>query len=341
MLRFIEHQINSFQGEIRGGRIRAFYVENPSTRAQDLLFALTKSIGRYEFWKMAWAVILKELRNLYKEEGLQRINQRFFPQPSIFELSEDDLADLFSEDTLSNPRRFVEKYQQLQIPGDSVRNVAQLVLSRRIDNLDIVQQVVSIAFEEEYTAFQSWIALTAHEARRRVKVPLLDHFSAILKILELYGISFIYILIDEFEDLAGVRVSARQRAEYEATLRMFINAKLQHFAMILAAAPEGFQIIKETYPPFMDLFTYQIELKPLDNQQTKQLIIRHLDLARTDEQLRSHQGSVVPFTQGAVDAIAQEGRGNPRTILNLAHRSVEHCRSNRLSSITPDIVAEL
>lgn len=338
LLRFIEHHVNSFQGEIRGGKIRAFYVKNPSTKPQDLLFALTKSIGEDEFWKITWSIILQEVRQFCLEQDFDQLAEALFAEVPLLIPPTDRLKQSLDEEALSNAQLFLQRCKQLGITEKALRAFSVGLLRRHLDNLDVINQMVAIAFGEEYSSFESWMSLASPEARRPVKIPKLDHFDAILKILQLYGVSFVYILIDEFEDIAGVRVSARQRAEYAATLRMFIDAQLENFAMVLGITAEGLDIVSETHPPFVDRFTHRIDLRPLTVDQARSMTVRYLNLARGQAPFSEWRDQPTPFTEDALNEITTRTRGNPRAVLSISHRAIERCRSENIAEATAEII---
>ncbi len=338
LLRFIEHRINSFQGEIRGGKIRAFYIKNPSTKPQDLLFALTKSIGEDEFWKITWSIILEEVRRFCLDQGFDQLAEALFADEPLLIPPTDKLKRSLDEEALSNAQLFLQRCKQLGITEKALSAFSVGLLRRHLDSLDVINQMVAIAFGEGYSSFESWMSLTSPEAKRPVKIPKLDHFDAILKILHLHGVSFVYMLIDEFEDIAGVRVSARQRAEYAATLRMFIDAQLQNFAMVRAITAAGLNIVRETYPPFVDRFTHTIDLRPLSVDQARSMAVRYLNLARGPAPFSQWRGQLMPFTDDALNEITTRARGNPRAILSICHRAIEHCRSKSIAKATTEII---
>lgn len=328
LLRFVEQQINEFKGNIRGGRIRAFYIKNPSTKPQGLLFSVTKSIGEQELRNMTWSTILSTFHKVYTtdkksfEDSLRSIHPSTLIQPNW-----EQLDALFEEDALANYKLFLDRAQSLGISREDLRIISKQYLRGKIDNLEITEHLLAIAFGSEMSSFQSWVALTSAEGRRGLKAPQTDHFRAILRILQLSGISFVFLLVDEFEDIAGIRLTPRQRAEYEASLRMFIDSYHLDFAMVLAATAQAIEVIKETYNPFLDRFTHRIDLIPLTEDETETVLLRYLNSALA-ESAKPFEMNQHPFKL-VVGQIVKHARGNARATLNICHKLIEYCREQK------------
>lgn len=334
LLRFIEHQINEFRGNIRGGRIRAFYIKNPSTKPQGLLFSMTKSIGEQELRNMTWSIILNAFSSAYMTNKTGFINRLKGGHPSTLIQPRWEMLDsLFEEDVIANYKLFLDKAQNVGLSMEDLKNTSRDYLRNQIDNLEIIEHLLAIAFGTETTSFQSWITLTSPEGRKGLKAPQADHFQAILRILHLVGISFVFLLIDEFEDIAGVRVTPRQRAEYEASLRMFIDSYHFDFAMVLAATAQAIEIIRETYNPFLDRFTHKIDLIQLGEEETQTMVLRYLNSALIEGN-KPFEDDRHPL-QLVLGQIVKHARGNARATLNICHKLIEYCREHGKSEVSP------
>lgn len=334
LLRFIEHQINEFRGNIRGGRIRAFYIKNPSTKPQGLLFSMTKSIGEQELRNMTWSIILNAFSSAYMTNKTEFINSLKGGHPSTLIQPRWEMLDsLFEEDVIANYKLFLDKAQNVGLSMEDLKNTSRDYLRDQIDNLEIIEHLLAIAFGTETTSFQSWIVLTSPEGRKGLKAPQADHFQAILRILHLVGISFVFLLIDEFEDIAGVRVTPRQRAEYEASLRMFIDSYHFDFAMVLAATAQAIEIIRETYNPFLDRFTHKIDLIQLGEEETQTMVLRYLNSALIEGN-KPFEDNRHPL-QLVLGQIVKHARGNARATLNICHKLIEYCREYGKSEVSP------
>jgi type II secretory pathway predicted ATPase ExeA len=335
LLRFIEHQINEFKGSIRGGRIRAFYIKNPSTKPQGLLFSVTKSIGEQELRNMTWSTILSTFHKAYTadKKSFQDSFKSIHPSTLLIQPRWEQLDTLFEEDALANYKLFLDRAQGLGISREDLRSASKQYLRGKIDNLEITEHLLAVAFGSEMSSFQAWVALTSAEGRRGLKAPQTDHFRAILRILQLSGIAFVFLLVDEFEDIAGVRLTPRQQAEYEASLRMFIDSYHNDFAMVLAATAEATDIIRRTYNPFLDRFTHRIDLTPLTEEETETVLLRYLNSARV-EGAKPFERNQHPFRL-IVGQIVKHAKGNARATLNICHKLIEFCREQKKTRLRP------
>ena len=337
LLRFLESQINGFDGSIRGGRVRAFYIKNPATKPQELLFALTRSIGQEDLRRMIWSIVLNNISSEFGNnlDAFSQELSRLQPQ-SLMGPHLDKVRILFEEEAIANFQLFNERAVELGIHQNTLRLLATRSLQWHVESPEIVDRLLSLIFGDRQRALDSWLSLTSPVARGGIKTPQSEHFQGILKVMKLSGVSFVFLIIDEFEDIAGVRLTTRQRAEYQASMRMLIDSYHSDFALCLAATGAAIEIMKETYNPFVDRLTHRIDLMPLSAEEVREIISRYLNSARQEE-VGEFSGDVNPFVQ-SIQLIHECSRGNPRVVLNICHKAIERAREVGQVEIDPAVV---
>ena len=337
LLRFLESQINGFDGSIRGGRVRAFYIKNPATKPQELLFALTRSIGQEDLRRMIWSIVLNDISSKFGDnpgafsQELSQLQQQSLMGPRL-----DKVGILFEEEVIANFQLFNKHAVELGINQNTLRLIASRSLQEHVESPEIVDRLLLLIFGDRQRALDSWLSLTSSVAKGGIKTPQSEHFQAILKVMKLSGVSFVFLIIDEFEDIAGVRLTTRQRAEYQASMRMLIDSYHSDFALCLAATGAAIAIMKETYNPFVDRLTHRIDLLPLSADEVRAITLKYLNSARQEDS-QEFAEDVNPFGH-SIQLIHEYSRGNPRAVLNICHKAIERAREAGQVEIDPAVV---
>jgi type II secretory pathway predicted ATPase ExeA len=340
LLRWLEFQIT----ENGRGRIRAYYVENPHRSPREMIFALTRSIGEEELRKQIWSIILEEVKARYSAEGVDflRFLQPLPPHQVALPGIEENLLGLVSEQSLAHYQRFVETFSELRLHKDRLKQVAAEALHPTVDNLEVVSELVDFALEERYSAFRSWMALSSAETRKKLVVPQQDHFRAIVNVLRRNGVQYVYLLVDEFEDISSARLTKRQQAEYAAALRLLIESNLNDFALVIAVTEKGWDDLREVYPAIEKRFTHVASLKPLDKNAIRELVRRYLGRARLGTDYEDIvETPIAPFSEEALSAIHELVERNPRAVVGFCHRLLEISADRAAAVIDRGLVEEL
>lgn len=327
LLRWIEYLINGAGAEMPNNSVRAYYVSNPGIRPMEILMAVIRAIGEEEFRKMIWSVVASDLRTKYRRAGLPSILTAFkVDQGSLLAPSEESLKALVNDDSLASLGIFRERYRATSLLSPPLRDYVASVLTTVSDNLDVVRALTSVLLDDEMTAFTSWISLSSSEAGKPLRIPQHDYFRAILRVLKENGLGRIFLLIDEFEDVIGMRLSVRQRAEYLATLRLLIDEHVHDFSLVVAMVPVAWEETKRLHPPVAERVAggdRPVDLLPLDRTRAQELVRRYLQQARTPKNGSPHD-SIAPFTSDAIAAMLQASSGNTRAFVSACYRVLQH-----------------
>lgn len=330
LLRWIEHVINSGTTKLRDQKVKAYYISNPGVRPMDILMAVTKAIGEENFRKMIWTIVAADLQQRMKEHGPKAIRSAFDvdAHQSLLGLTDEQVAAMMRNDALASFGKFRERYQAAFLPPRALRQYIGIVLRGVTPNLDVVQTLSSMLLDDEMKSFTSWIFLTSAEGRQQLKVPQADYFQAILEVIKRNGVGYIFLLVDEFEDITGTRFSPRHSAEYLATLRLLIDEHVSDFSLVVALVPRAWQITQELSPPLTDRLRSQIiDLQPLSLERAEEVVGRYLAQARgQDNGISVHD--LRPFTREAIVAILGLTEGNIRAFVTACHRVLQHCWSS-------------
>lgn len=336
-LRWFEGKINS----LSKGSLSAIYVRDPGASSRELLFAMVRAIGEESLRKKVWFVVQKALVDAVKKNGIRFLGEFRETDPMQRRLTEEDperYRELVSETSLANLQQFLETFDSLQLSREKLRQFFESELRPLVGNLAVAEQFASFVAKPEHEAYRSWIALASGTPKQ---LPVLhdDYFRAMLGILKANGVTHTYVLLDEFEDVAIVRLTPRKTLEYAAGLRMLIDTNLTDFSLILATTSAGFEAIARMYPPLSERLNFKIDLSPLTELEVEKLISRYLTTARTEG--GKPVEPVYPFSKGVIRKIAELSRGNPRTVVTICHRLIELCAQDRSARVTVDMTLQL
>jgi len=337
LLRWFEHTVNTGSK----GKLNAIYVRDPGSSSRELLFAIVRAIGDESLRKMIWAIVQKAIGLGVLAKGLSFFRQfsgGLMPGQALLDTgNEDKCAELASETSVSNYREFIRVFDTLRLSREKLRDYIDATLRPHVTNLAVSSQFASFIANPEEEAYRSWMALVSGSPRD-LQVLQDDYFKAILAVLKANGFQHTYLLLDEFEDVAIVRLTSRKTLEYAAELRMLIDTNLTEFSLVLAMTNEGFESLASTYPPLTERLNFKIDLSPLSALEVESLILRYLKQSRIQG---VSQDSLSPFSKTVVKRITEVSKGNPRTIISLCYRLIEACGDQRASNITTNMVSEL
>jgi len=325
LLRWIERVINTATSTVHDRLVRAYYVSNPGIRPMDVLMSVTRAIGDDNFRKMIWTVVAADLRT-HAAQGPAAVHALFTAETrrTLLDLTDEQIKALVHADSLASFDKFREHFQASFLAPTLLRGYVSRVLSTITVNQDVAQTLTSMLLDDEAHAFTSWVSLISTEGRQQLRVPQEDYFQAILNVIKYNGIGSIFLLIDEFEDVVGLRLSSRQRAEYLATLRLLIATHMRDFSLVVALAPQAWDLTKSLHPPFVDRVGRRvIDIRPLTPERAEQLVKSYLAQARSSDNGAESQG-LAPFTVEAVKAMLHRSEGNTRAFVSICYRVLEH-----------------
>jgi len=327
--------------------LKAIYVSSPGVEPYHLVREVIRQIGRSDLVTLIWSLVLPAIREGYKERGRDYLLDIFYVQYKIGRQTIKPIMDamMFTEDHLSDHRKFIEQYDRAYLPRERLIEYVRTLLTsgntKITDDQNFGQELASIAVFDEYEAETSWRSLTTSKSiypRGQESTYLL----AVLTLLRKGGYQYLTLLVDEFEGLlVGGRLSQRQVNDYLVTLRHMIDETWQEIPMAFLFACTSLQwdiIKKELYPAVEDRMVtnkYQEFVIPtLDSNAVKQIMSNLLQEAR----LSSVKNPLQPFSADAVNAIPTEFRDTPRTLMRICHALIELAVVQDKSSIDKGLV---
>jgi Cdc6-like AAA superfamily ATPase len=328
ILRWLEDAINKSPG----GRLAAVYVQNPGASSRELIYEITRAMGEESLRKRIWYLVLKKFQSKAgaKDQGsgflkgLMKTGQLSL----LFEdTREEDPSVLFSEVLIINYRDFLRKFAELDLDFQKLYQFGQQVIGAATGNVEMATRFMEFAIRVEEEGGQPWIRLIDSKTRSTPFVPQREHLRAILRILRENGISHLYVLLDEFEDVALLTLTPKKRKEYVTSLRSLIEENLTSgFSMALAITNPGWKQMTRDYPGIKDRFNFRINLSPLRSQEIEELIRRYLKAVRKETHFEPLD-DLYPFSRSAIGIIRKSSKGNPRTIISICHDLVEFALS--------------
>ena len=133
--------------------------------------------------------------------------------------------------------------------------------------------------------------------------------NSLVKILRKNGYNMLYVFIDEVEDIS--KLKSTKLTNYILTLNTMINNEGK-WSVIVSLTEDALTAIKEQSVPLYDRLTsYMIQLKKLDNDKAKKLILSYLNLAR-EESI-----DLNPFNEELIKEIVKKSEGNYRSFIRI------------------------
>jgi len=128
--------------------------------------------------------------------------------------------------------------------------------------------------------------------------------------------------------LKGARLT-----NYLLTLNTLINRE-RKWAITVSLTEDTLKIIKEKSPPLYDRLTsYEVILRPLNEEKSKKLLVNYLNLARERD-----EDSFSPFSEESIKEMFRISRGNYRSFILLAHNAIEVALSENKELIDKEII---
>lgn len=279
----------------RPRRILPFFFDNPGVAFYDLANQLLRQVGRYEFSKSLWELLYQP----GADSSLQgRLIDWTFPQ--WLENLGDRKARKREVDYLASTLR----ERDLTDDEEVSYRFAQLI----VDTGD-----------RPYFEFRDFIPRLANslvpereEARYFVTVIRL-----LMQVFEVSGVAF---LIDEFEDVAlGRRLGKKQVSEYTATLRRLLDtARDEELWLALSITPEGLEQTSRLEPALIQRFSAGFEIPRLSDDDAFDLVQHRLNKARSG----CAREDLWPFENDVLLELEERNRSSPRKLIRILWQSL-------------------
>jgi hypothetical protein len=366
-LRFIEYVVNTFMNV--GDRCaRAIYVERPRLEANELNRTILRRLGLDTVRKYTWFALhdellkeveeqsedFKELRRsltLPKRKGNSPLsgtakmwNEEDAPIPPAF-------SSLFSPATLSDYRNFLDIIEMNNWNREEMRYFLVRCLVKAVGqdiSIDLAQTFVALMLSRDEKSFSSWEALVSMSkprAESSLRAPTFLQF--LLRIMHLNGIVYVYLLLDEFEEVPqGSLLSSRQRQEYLYTMREVFDKIREGLAVVIAITPPALTAFSAIATPLADRNPRRIDLPPLELQDAIKLVQFYFDRERENSSLKKvKKGDIKPFNDKILAKILNSFptsvQKTPRNLIQFLHRLLEHSAQNNLESVNEETIESL
>lgn len=200
-----------------------------------------------------------------------------------------------------------------------------LRLSKEIKFPDFARAFINMAYEENSLTSWEWLSGESIEYSRRREMSLTSNidkrhapraFSALKKTLELLHYAPLIMLIDEFEFIETLQ--ARTKQNMLNSIRHLIDTNPTNFCMIVACAPEVWEKVVGEYHAFSERIVKEVNLKPLNLNSMKTLIVSYLNRERDNSEMKTD-----PFTDEIIEEIFRSGNGNTRRIITLCSQLID------------------
>lgn len=216
-------------------------------------------------------------------------------------------------------------------------------LSKEVKFPDFARAFINMAYEENSITSWEWLSGEAIEYSRRRELGLTANidrrhapraFSALKKTLELVHYSPVIMLIDEFEFIETLQNRTKQNMLN--SLRHLIDANPTNFCMIIACAPEVWEKLVSEYHAFSERIAKEVNLKPLNMEVMKTLIVSYLNRERT-----TPSTTIKPFTEDSIGEIFRTGNGNTRRIMALCSQLIDYSVDVNIYDIDSALIERL
>ncbi len=286
------------------------YIDNPGAKLTELIGAIISQIGEENFKRYLWSIAFekiasnKEFKNeilSFKPQGMLLFEEDTDPFDPVNLVSYKSFLDAWYSKTLNaNPKRKKE-FQ------DKLKNSLISIFTAEFDNQTIAMYFYDL-LAENIGINRTWEALTTGGAKELDKKEVYI-IRAIVKLIESQGYTDFYILVDEFENVTAGRLSPIEIDRYVTNLRALID-KERNWCSLFAMTPPALQRLKSVSPPLAERISSRIiDLKTLNDDRAKTILINYLNLAREESQ------NLFPFDDTAITALRTKSHGILRVFL--------------------------
>ncbi len=206
---------------------------------------------------------------------------------------------------------------------------------------DFARAIVHMMYED--TSLYAWQWLTAegirYEQRKEMEIhSALDDdtmtvraFTSLKNLLLELGYTGVFVFIDEFESIT--RLSNKNKQTTLNSIRHLMDQNGSGLSVLFACAPEVWQDVMSQYHAFSERIGNEVSLRPLTDENLKELIYRYLETAREGSATQ-----IEPFDSEALAMIHQRSQGNIRQVLSLCGRALDHSLDNEQQMVTADSI---
>ena len=206
--------------------------------------------------------------------------------------------------------------------------------------IDFTRAFISLTYEENSIYSWEWLCGEGVEYTKRRELSLgknlndvnsIRAFGAFKFILQIMGYSSIILLIDEFEYIETLPPLKKQKILN--SIRHIIDVNADGLSIIIACAPEVWQAIVSEYHAFSERIGKETNLKPLDQEKIRYLILSYLNNKRAQE-----NDTLFPFSDEAIEKIFTISQGNTRRIISLCSQALDASMNSDKGEVDTDVI---
>ncbi|RYX84237.1 hypothetical protein EON83_11115 [bacterium] len=361
-LRFIEHTVNSLMG-LGDQTARAIYVERPRIEAHELNRTILKSLGLDTVRKYIWFAIkgqiAQEIAN--DSERFQELKTSLttpkrplksaVPPPMLIQdvpqTMSASLSQVFDVTKLEDHRHFLLRFDSAKWNRELLRPfIIQCLLTVVGENFssELAGIFVALLLSRDESTFTSWENLTGlirSKATASLRAP--EFLDFLVKILNINGIAYLYLLLDEFEEVPqGFLLTPRQRQDYLYTMREVFDRIREGVAIVMAITPSAFDVLNELATPFADRQSNIVDLDAISVQDAVRLAEFFLSRKREGEALESN---IYPLSEElleyTIENFPTNAQRTPRSLIQFLYQLFEHAENENVAEIGELVVKDV
>ena len=294
------------------------YVDNPGQKLTELIGGIVSQLGIETFRKHLWAVFLEFLDQNQQEKKKIKEQAELYGAMSLY--GSESLTF-----TVNNYKEFIDQIDRFPSPlgRKEMRRLLKELMLRCFSMYSDSQAVASYFYEivsDTIGVSKAWESLVTGNVKELDKREV-NILKAIVDIVRnQMGYSDFVILVDEFEEITADRLKKQDVDNYLRNLRLLIDRN-KNWCAVFAMTGQALAIIESFSPPLASRIKDRvIDLKPLDENSLKRLLMNYLSVARIEG---STKPALSPFSDSGVKALLQvkspKLKGSPRFILKACY----------------------
>lgn len=219
-----------------------------------------------------------------------------------------------------------------------------LIRLNRIANFpDFARAFINLSYDDNSITSWEWLCGENIEYSRRRELKLTTNigtrhaqraFIALKNLLSETGFSPFLLLIDEFEYLEALPKNTKHLMLN--TIRHLIDSVPSGLSVFIACAPEIWETLLSEYHAFSERIAYEVNLRPLTEENVSNLIIAYLNRFRIKP-----SSSIEPFTSDGIYAAFENGHGNARRIITICSLAIDRALVEKVNEIDQGIILSI
>lgn len=310
------------------------YIDNPGLKLSELIGSIISEIGHENFKRYLWDVFLI---NLEKNKPLLDQLKKIYVRRDLFNTFEE--RNLKINEFISY-KIFIDELYKGTDPRKR-KDIQDLLKVAIVNSFEEITPNTSVAIyfyeivADNIGINKTWDLLTSGSIKEIDKREFYI-LKTVVDIVKRLGYSDFIILADEFEEITAGRLPKVEIDNYLRNLRTLID-KEKNWCAVFAMTGKALTMIEQFSPPLADRIKGRIiDLKPLNINTAKNIIVNYLNLARERSNL------LQPFDESAIIKLLEKDytQGSPRLLLKYCYFLIQRAKDELATnqSINADFV---